>query len=420
MASSFHRPLSGRADGSAEVRQSTACTEALVRILYMSERVRFSDALAQGGERPVRALARRGRTEADWLRSRRATPISPSSTSSRRRPTAAAISSCSRSSRELERRGLEVEVNRLSGGTQACLYNSFNFDFAQAEAVRARRRPHGAPGRRPDRRLPRLRRRHRPPHRRDQPGARRRDDPAVRVQPRQASRARARAARSRRDPQRGRPGDLPSAGGARAVRGPARCASSPPAGRTTRGRVPTCSQWLDRNLDSRRSRSRSPASTQARFERIRVVGAACLRAACRPAARARRLPRRRAATTLARTRCSRRLPAGCPRVSCGAAAIPSSSVTAGSASTIRGGASRKCSRGSRTSSSDVVRRSASRRSPTSPTATSKCCADDDAARSRRLALRRYVPARTSSWPDASRLFVVGDDFGWSIDDDRAR
>jgi glycosyltransferase involved in cell wall biosynthesis len=35
-------------------------------------------------------------------------------------------------------------------------------------------------------------------------------------------------------------------------------------------------------------------------------------------------------------------------------------------------------------------------------------------------LRAYVPLRTSSWPDASRLFVVGDDFGWSIDDDRAR
>ena len=30
---------------------------------------------------------------------------------------------------ELERRGLRVERNRLSGGTPACLYNSFNFDF---------------------------------------------------------------------------------------------------------------------------------------------------------------------------------------------------------------------------------------------------------------------------------------------------
>jgi len=31
--------------------------------------------------------------------------------------------------RELERRGLAVEANRLSAGTPACLYNSFNFDF---------------------------------------------------------------------------------------------------------------------------------------------------------------------------------------------------------------------------------------------------------------------------------------------------
>jgi glycosyltransferase involved in cell wall biosynthesis len=38
----------------------------------------------------------------------------------------------------------------------------------------------------------------------------------------------------------------------------------------------------------------------------------------------------------------------------------------------------------------------------------------------RLALGAYVPARTASWPESSRLFVLGDDIGWSIDDDRAR
>lgn len=32
---------------------------------------------------------------------------------------------------ELERRGLAVELNRLSAGTPACLFNSFNFDFAR-------------------------------------------------------------------------------------------------------------------------------------------------------------------------------------------------------------------------------------------------------------------------------------------------
>ena len=30
---------------------------------------------------------------------------------------------------ELERRGLTIEVNRISAGTRACLFNSFNFDF---------------------------------------------------------------------------------------------------------------------------------------------------------------------------------------------------------------------------------------------------------------------------------------------------
>jgi len=34
---------------------------------------------------------------------------------------------------ELVRRGISVEVNRLSGRTPACLYNSFNFDFHRLE-----------------------------------------------------------------------------------------------------------------------------------------------------------------------------------------------------------------------------------------------------------------------------------------------
>jgi glycosyltransferase involved in cell wall biosynthesis len=34
---------------------------------------------------------------------------------------------------ELERRGLAVEANTVSGGTSACLFNSFNFDFTRLE-----------------------------------------------------------------------------------------------------------------------------------------------------------------------------------------------------------------------------------------------------------------------------------------------
>jgi glycosyltransferase involved in cell wall biosynthesis len=37
-----------------------------------------------------------------------------------------------------------------------------------------------------------------------------------------------------------------------------------------------------------------------------------------------------------------------------------------------------------------------------------------------LARAAYVPMRTRSWDDHTRLFVVGDDFGWSIDDDAER
>lgn len=39
---------------------------------------------------------------------------------------------------------------------------------------------------------------------------------------------------------------------------------------------------------------------------------------------------------------------------------------------------------------------------------------------RRALLRGYVPARTARWPERTRLFVVGDEIGWSIDDDSAR
>jgi glycosyltransferase involved in cell wall biosynthesis len=37
-----------------------------------------------------------------------------------------------------------------------------------------------------------------------------------------------------------------------------------------------------------------------------------------------------------------------------------------------------------------------------------------------LARAAYVPVRTRPWGDFTRLFVVGDDFGWSIDDDAER
>ena len=49
---------------------------------------------------------------------------------------------------ELESRGLAVELNRISGGTPACLFNSFNFDFARLRrfATRGARMVHRVDG----------------------------------------------------------------------------------------------------------------------------------------------------------------------------------------------------------------------------------------------------------------------------------
>ena len=166
------------------------------RILYMSEQVSFRPLTASPLRRVAggssRALARRGRTEADWLRSRRGRAdlavfheFAPPPYGGGNQFLLALVG-------ELGRRGLAVELNRLSGGTPALPLQLLQLRLRAAEAVRARRRAHGASRRRADRRLSRLRRRHRPADRRDQPRARRRDDPAVALQPRQASRARAR------------------------------------------------------------------------------------------------------------------------------------------------------------------------------------------------------------------------------------
>lgn len=74
---------------------------------------------------------RRVRTEVDWLASRRAGTdlalfheFAPPPAGGGHQFLRALLG-------ELERRGIEVEPNRLSGGTRACLFNSFNFDFVR-------------------------------------------------------------------------------------------------------------------------------------------------------------------------------------------------------------------------------------------------------------------------------------------------
>ena len=81
--------------------------------------------------RPARAAARRGRTEADWLRTRRGAADLAIFHEFRPPPYGGGNQFLLALVGELERRGLEVEVNRLSGGTPACLFNSFNFDFSR-------------------------------------------------------------------------------------------------------------------------------------------------------------------------------------------------------------------------------------------------------------------------------------------------
>jgi glycosyltransferase involved in cell wall biosynthesis len=81
--------------------------------------------------RPVRALVRRGRTEADWLRSRRERADLAVFHEFHEPPYGGGNQFLLALVSEFRRRGLTVEVNRLSGGTQACLFNSFNFDIGR-------------------------------------------------------------------------------------------------------------------------------------------------------------------------------------------------------------------------------------------------------------------------------------------------
>jgi glycosyltransferase involved in cell wall biosynthesis len=79
----------------------------------------------------LQALGRRGRTEVDWLRSRRARADIAVFHEFAVPPYGGGNQFLLALVRELRSRGLAVEVNRLSGATPACLFNSFNFDFSR-------------------------------------------------------------------------------------------------------------------------------------------------------------------------------------------------------------------------------------------------------------------------------------------------
>jgi glycosyltransferase involved in cell wall biosynthesis len=77
----------------------------------------------------LRSAARRARTEVDWLTSRRARADIAVFHEFHDPPYGGGNQFLLALVAELGRRGLEVEIDRLSGETAACLYNSFNFDF---------------------------------------------------------------------------------------------------------------------------------------------------------------------------------------------------------------------------------------------------------------------------------------------------
>lgn len=79
----------------------------------------------------VKNLLTRARTESDWLRSRTHRSDLAVFHEFHAPPYGGGNQFLLALVRELERRGLTIETNRLSGATPACLYNSFNFDFSR-------------------------------------------------------------------------------------------------------------------------------------------------------------------------------------------------------------------------------------------------------------------------------------------------
>ncbi|MGI8478820.1 MAG: glycosyltransferase family 4 protein, partial [Gaiellaceae bacterium] len=83
----------------------------------------------RAARRAGRALARRARIEADWVASRRGRADLALFHELASPPAGGGHQFLRALVRELDARGLDVEHNRVSRGTAACLFNSFNFDF---------------------------------------------------------------------------------------------------------------------------------------------------------------------------------------------------------------------------------------------------------------------------------------------------
>jgi glycosyltransferase involved in cell wall biosynthesis len=90
-------------------------------------------AAPRAARRVGRELGRRARTEAAWLTSRRGRADVALFHEFAPPPGGGGHQFLRALYRELDARGVEIELNRLSAGTTACLFNSFNFDFPRLE-----------------------------------------------------------------------------------------------------------------------------------------------------------------------------------------------------------------------------------------------------------------------------------------------
>lgn len=87
----------------------------------------------RAARRQASALRARARTEVDWRRTRDGRADIAVFHEFLPPPTGGGSQFLRALTGEFRRRGLDVEVNRISGATPVCLFNSFNFEFARLQ-----------------------------------------------------------------------------------------------------------------------------------------------------------------------------------------------------------------------------------------------------------------------------------------------
>ena len=94
--------------------------------------------MLRSARRWASGVRERARTESDWRRSRNGRADIAVFHEFLPPPTGGGSQFLRALTGEFRRRGLEVEVNRISGATPVCLFNSFNFQFARLQRFATR------------------------------------------------------------------------------------------------------------------------------------------------------------------------------------------------------------------------------------------------------------------------------------------